>query len=545
MGKKRSKPASHNQVTEALAVEILRKHWQRLIAADGVTSCGVGRRTKDGQRTDEICIQCTVQRKYSPETLQAREMRPLPEYVQDEDGNRVGVDVLEREYKLSHELVTPEKKVEDVNFHQLRRSRLDPMVPGISVSHIEGSAGTIGAIVFDNQSGQPLILSNWHVLQGPEGNIGDAVVQPGPFDESEVLRNRCGQLVRSHLGLAGDCAVASIDEREWREEILELAVAPARMARPNLDDRVVKSGRTTGVTYGIVERVNVVANLSYGGDAGVQAIGGFEIRPNPDKLPENGEISMGGDSGSVWMLDPEGDAETADVVMGLHFAGETNSAPDAEHALACLVTSVAEKLDISFEPPEEFVATDASLWREVFTRLHQLERQVQAQNRVQPHHACKCQGPSTDTAALDVDQPAPRAAAPEAGIPLHGNWCGPGHGGGTPIDALDVACMHHDGCYGEKGYLDCSCDRALVREIDHLLRRGGLSAGLRAKALLVRQYFCISPCVRYVRIAGRRVPLPALNRGCLPPVMSEAISELGFSSGSNPVGGRTWHLPCS
>lgn len=486
-------------MTEALAIEILRKNWQRLMEADGVTSCGVGYRFKDGKRTDEVCIQCTVEKKYSLEALEAREMTPLPEQVQDNEGNQVEVDVIERNYKLSFEVEPTVALEEDVDYHKLRRSRLDPLLPGASVSHADGTAGTIGAIVFDKESGQPLILSNWHVLQGARGELGDDIVQPGPFDDSEVHDNFCGQLLRSHLGLAGDCAVATIDGREWAEEILELDVAPARMARPNLDDAVVKSGRTTGVTYGIVERVNVVANLNYGGDVGVQTIGGFEIRPNPDKPPANGEISMGGDSGSVWMIDAEG-KEDADVVVGLHFAGEADPDPDAEHALACMITSTAEKLRISFTPPEEAIDTEADLWREVFARLDALETTVV---NTMPQEGCVCKASPADAEDL--------LAAPEASIPVHGNWCGPGHGGGPPKDALDQACMHHDKCYDDKGYFNCECDGDLVSRIDRALLEGRIPPRLKPKALLIRQYFANSPCARYVTIGGRQIPLPVSN----------------------------------
>lgn len=30
---------------------------------------------------------------------------------------------------------------------------------------------------------------------------------------------------------------------------------------------------------------------------------------------------------------------------------------------------------------------------------------------------------------------------------FHGNWCGPGHGGGEPTDSLDCLCKAHDECY--------------------------------------------------------------------------------------------------
>lgn len=55
-------------------------------------------------------------------------------------------------------------------------------------------------------------------------------------------------------------------------------------------------------------------------------------------------------------------------------------------------------------------------------------------------------------------------------IPVHGNWCGPNHPKGLgkpPLDGVDAACMHHDKCYLERGYFDCSCDQALVQDIRH------------------------------------------------------------------------------
>src|SRR5690348_11508201 len=51
-----------------------------------------------------------------------------------------------------------------------------------------------------------------------------------------------------------------------------------------------------------------------------------------------------------------------------------------------------------------------------------------------------------------------------AGIPVYGNWCGPGHGGesGPPIDPVDQVCCRHDKCYDQRGYFDCSCNPPLL-----------------------------------------------------------------------------------
>ena len=54
-----------------------------------------------------------------------------------------------------------------------------------------------------------------------------------------------------------------------------------------------------------------------------------------------------------------------------------------------------------------------------------------------------------------------------AGVPVYGNWCGPGHGGesGSPIDPVDQVCCRHDKCYDSRGYFDCSCDRTLLEAL--------------------------------------------------------------------------------
>lgn len=51
-------------------------------------------------------------------------------------------------------------------------------------------------------------------------------------------------------------------------------------------------------------------------------------------------------------------------------------------------------------------------------------------------------------------------------LPIWGNWCGPGHGGGPAKDLLDYACMQHDLDYAKYGYFDCGSDRRLINRID-------------------------------------------------------------------------------
>lgn len=320
----------------------VRKEASRFLKQPNVTSIGVGFKIKDGQTTEDLCIQFTVGRKVVPEALERIEATALPKSVVI-DGVEVPTDVVQRRYATGAREIHIDAKLEAA---APRKSAVDPIVPGVSIGHPDISAGTAGCVVYDARSGASYLLSNWHVLNGPRGRIGDAIVQPGRHDDDRVDRNVAGRLARSHLGVAGDCAIATIDHRRLSAEILELGVAVNRLGEPELGDRVIKSGRTTGVTHGVVRRVHTVVRIDYDG-AGPTEIGCFEIGPDPDRPAPNEEISMGGDSGSAWLA-LQNDAPS-DLMLGLHFAGEVGDEPD--HALACYAGSVFEKLGIRPSPP--------------------------------------------------------------------------------------------------------------------------------------------------------------------------------------------------
>jgi endonuclease G len=331
--------ASGSHLSSALRA-FIRTRGADFLNDPNISSIGVGYKVSEGHPTGDLALQFTVRQKAAPEALEALGTTMIPETIMIE-GTPVPTDVLQRTYEPSYRVVPevqpPRAKV-----------RADPILPGVSVSHIKGTAGTIGCIVYDKTDGAPLILSNWHVLHGPEGALGDVIVQPGPYDDNRIDRNRLGVLKRSYLGVAGDCAVATIVDRGFVPEILGIDIAPDQLGEPELGDHVLKSGRTTGITYGVVRRVDVIVKLSYG-MAGEHTIGCFEIGTDPDHPAQDNEISKGGDSGSIWLFGPR-DGQPSTIMAGLHFAGETASDPD-EHALACLPQSVFEKLDITLHAP--------------------------------------------------------------------------------------------------------------------------------------------------------------------------------------------------
>lgn len=157
------------------------RRWGRLHLEDeNVTSLGIGHKEIGGRRTGPVCIQFTVRRKLDPAELESAATRALPEVIAI-DAVEVPTDVVERSFVPAYEVV-PEA-IDDE-----RTRRADPLRPGVSVSHPTVSAGTAGAIVHDRRTGDPVLLSNWHVLQGPDGSIGDEVLQPAPMTTTRVIR---------------------------------------------------------------------------------------------------------------------------------------------------------------------------------------------------------------------------------------------------------------------------------------------------------------------------------------------------------------------
>lgn len=83
------------------------------------------------------------------------------------------------------------------------------------------------------------------------------------------------------------------------------------------------------------------------------------------------------------------------------------------------------------------------------------------------------------------------ALAQGPAFPVHGNWCGPNHGAGPILDALDDACMRHDYCTMQLGRLDCGCDLAFM---DELANRPWPNPFLAEKARAVFEAIALTPC---------------------------------------------------
>jgi hypothetical protein len=290
----------------------------------------LGYKYTKGKRTAELAVRVHVREK-----LDRAHLGPAALVPEDLDG--VATDVLQAKYKPHAEVHAPPE-----------RTRPAPRIqPGISVGHHRlHQAGTLGAVVYCRRTGQPCLLSAWHVLAvTTQAQTGDAITQPGPSDGGDASRDVVGRLLRWSREV--DAAIASYNGARLLLTA-QLAADPAdgvvlQAARmPRLGEVLVKSGRTTGVTRA---RVDAEGRYNIPYLDGARWMRGFMLVPEAAGNPADEEISAFGDSGAV-VYDPAGREG-----VGLLIAGETDASPTKEQAIAVPLPDVLESLDVSLTAP--------------------------------------------------------------------------------------------------------------------------------------------------------------------------------------------------
>jgi len=144
----------------------LQKHRSRLITFPNVCGLGIGLKHRNMHRTDIPALIVFVEKK-------------------EKRGNLSRADIVPK--KVSG-FETDVIEIGKVRLLDTRQERHRPAYPGISIGHHKISAGTFGAVVKDEETGNSLILSNNHILangtNGHDGRakIGDPILQPGPYD---------------------------------------------------------------------------------------------------------------------------------------------------------------------------------------------------------------------------------------------------------------------------------------------------------------------------------------------------------------------------
>jgi hypothetical protein len=181
-------------------------------------------------------------------------------------------------------------------------ARHRPLAVGSSIGHARVTAGTLGAFVLGERGAGRFVLSNNHVLADEDrARKGDAVLQPGRADggrsPADVVARyeRAVRLKRS--GNRVDAAIARLDEGVAIDAVRLYGVGALLAPRDQPlapGDRVIKVGRTTGTTRGVVSAIEV-DRVIVGYDRGeLRFDEQVEITPL-GRMP----FSRGGDSGAL------------------------------------------------------------------------------------------------------------------------------------------------------------------------------------------------------------------------------------------------------
>ena len=266
-------------------------------------------------------------------------------YTEQSLADEEAVDYVKRIFEASASAIVKAKvRVEHTGPIELLQ-RYRPAPGGVSLGHANITAGTLGCLCRGKQpprDGYTLVLSNNHILANyNRGKPGDPVLQPGPADGGKDPRDRIGSLekfvqINNATPNSVDCATAKLDPRDVNPLIADFGGAipryfnaTANTAAARIGMAVRKSGRTTGLTDGIV---NAVAWSGFVG--GARFVDQIEIKPAPGSV----SFCLSGDSGSlVWT------SAVPHEAVGLLFAGNRNGSI----TLANPIDLVLNALDIS------------------------------------------------------------------------------------------------------------------------------------------------------------------------------------------------------
>lgn len=247
-----------------------------------------------------------------------------PEELIDKSQIDYPVDIIEAKYQLHWHVLRPVKK-------PLRGQYFNPLSGGISISNEwDYNFGTLGGKVRDRLTGDDMLLSASHVLSGFYRKSELRIYQPGTADGGKHLHT-IAWLIRDVMDKGIDAAVARLaGNRPIVNDQIGLGPVLGVM-EPVLGSRVIKSGRASGITEGIVTGLEGIITIPYRGFRRI-----IRHLVHIAQTPERGQVSTGGDSGSWWL-----EKETKKAV-GLHIAG--SDLP--EYGLAIAMPEVLDALNV-------------------------------------------------------------------------------------------------------------------------------------------------------------------------------------------------------
>ncbi|WP_164000569.1 hypothetical protein [Pyxidicoccus caerfyrddinensis] len=301
-----------------LALRAVHLHGESFLKDPNVLGVAAGYKLAGGQNTGDHAVTVFVARKVARSMLPSSVLLPAKLSISGQD---VLTDVVEAAGPF---------------YQHTNISSVLPAHPGTSIGEVSVTAGTFGAVVYDNKDGSKRILSNNHVLANNNAApIGSPIVYPGYADGGRAPANTIAKLskfitiVPEAQGFnAVDAAVATpLDSSAIDDTPLNGVPAPSK-ANPavgllwggdsktqsfyspidvvlslldvrfasadcstaaSLGLEVQKTGRTTEKTTGKITHLNAILKV------GIQGLGTAVFKNQFITTL----MSQGGDSGSV------------------------------------------------------------------------------------------------------------------------------------------------------------------------------------------------------------------------------------------------------
>lgn len=255
-----------------------------------VHAVGIGRKIKAGEPTDTPAVRVYVTRKVAGRPLPVSER--IPRYV-----NGVLTDVIE----------APPACFLAASFTQNRTAAVRPLIGGISTSHVSGATGTIGYFCrsthAEDSASDVFVLSNAHIYANyGAAQTGDDLIQPGSADGGSnagriAAYHRAVSLVFGGAQNEVDAAIGKLPpDVAYKASICSIGPVNGAVQGAE-DDEVVKHGRTTGYTEGVIddELIDFIM-LPDNSSSYVQFRDQMRIVPAG---PAGSVIAAAGDSGSL------------------------------------------------------------------------------------------------------------------------------------------------------------------------------------------------------------------------------------------------------
>ncbi|MFK8024900.1 MAG: hypothetical protein AB8G26_13150 [Ilumatobacter sp.] len=346
---------------------VKRRVEDELLSKKNVHGVDIAEKITDGEATGELSIVVYVEEKGG--RLAAKDK--VPEEI---DGIKTDVQVAEV-FRPHPALLLQD----DVEIHP-DEVRYDTLQGGMSIGPCRSIfkeppevdtagnyvfTGTLGCIVTDRTSGDPMMLTNFHVACVDDTwSVGDRISQPSLVDTGSCPTDDVGAIVRAVLSSNVDGAVLSIDSRPTSCEILEIGDITGTATTTD-GAAVRKRGRTTGYTHGEVTSVDYTTAIDYGD--GIGSVTFYDqIRIAVDSS-QSTQFGNSGDSGSVVV-------DANDKVVGLYFAGTS----DGSLGVANPIAVVLDELDVDMctsgpkllkEGPKEILKEGLKEWHDEIYKL--------------------------------------------------------------------------------------------------------------------------------------------------------------------------------